>query len=89
MSFGSGILWANLGRTVRLGPIDGRAMFFILLAVYHWALWTLVLAIVGIAVLFWVERLGYNIPNLVRRLGVLIVGKVRPAQSARSMRSDR
>ena len=88
MSFGRGILWRNLGRPVRLGPLDGRCVFFILLAAYHWALWTLILAFVGMLFLFWVERIGYSIPNLVRRASVLIMGPVRPHQSARPMRSD-
>lgn len=88
MSFSRGILWTNLGRPVRLGPVDGRAMFFILLALYHWALWTLVLGVVGVFALFWVERLGYSIPNLFRKASVMVMGKWRPAQSARRIRSD-
>lgn len=83
-----GILWTNLGRPVRLGPVDGRALFFIILAVYHWALWTFGLAILGMIGLFWIERLGYSIPNLVRRLSVFVMGKHRPTQSSRSIRSD-
>jgi len=88
MGFHSNLLWTNLGKPVRLGPVDGRALFFILLAVYHWALWTFALAILGMIGLFWIERLGYSIPNLIRRLNVLVMGKVRPAQSSRRIRSD-
>ena len=89
MALGRGILWCNLGRTVRLGPLDGRATIFILLAVYNWAIWTLVLAVVMTIVLFLVERQGYTIPNLVRRMSVMIMGRHRPASSYRSIRSDR
>ena len=86
---GRGILWRNLGLTTRLGPIDGRAALFILLAAYHWALWTLFLSIAVIVFLFWVERVGYSIPNLFRRVGVLMMGPHRPFQSARRIRSDK
>ena len=88
MSFGRGVLWRNLGQPVRLGPFDGRALFFILLAVYHIALWTFVLCVVAVLALFLIERQGYTIPNLIRRLQVLLAGPLRPHQSARNIRSD-
>ncbi len=89
MSFGRGILWTNLGLPVRLGPVDGRATIFIVLAAYHWAIWTLVLAMVGILVLFWIERIGYTIPNLFRKIRVIMTGSYHPAQSERRLRSYR
>lgn len=88
MSFGRGILWSNLGLPVRLGPVDGRAVIFIVIAAYHWALWTLGLAVVGILVLFQIERMGYTVPNLFRKISVLVVGKKRPRQTSRRLRSD-
>ena len=88
MSFSRGILWRNLGQPVRLGPFDGRATFFILLAVYHIALWTFILCILGMITLFLIERQGYKIPNLIRRIQVLLAGPLRPNQTARKMRSD-
>ena len=88
MAFGRGVLWRNLGQAIRLGPVDGRAMFFILLALYDWSLWTLGFAFFGIIFLFWIERLGYTIPNLFRRITVFIFGKFRPSQSSRKIRSD-
>lgn len=88
MSFGRGILWRNMGVPVRLGPLDGRAIFFILLALYHIRLWTIALCIVGMIVLFLIERRGYSIPNLIRRAQVLMAGSWRPNQTARRFRSD-
>lgn len=88
MSFGSGILWSNLGMPVRLGPVDGRAVIFIVIAAYHWALWTLGLAVVGILVLFQIERMGYSVPNLIRKISVIIMGKKKPHQTSRKPRSD-
>lgn len=88
MSFGRGILWTNLGRPIRLGPVDGRATIFIIIFLYHWAIWTFVLGLCGILFLFWVERIGYSFPNLIRRLTVFMFGKYRPFQSSRKIRSD-
>lgn len=86
--FGRGILWRNLGAPVRLGPLDGRATFFLLLFMYHWAIWTFVLCTVGTLALFIMERYDYTIPNIVRRFQVLIVGNLRPRQASRRLRSD-
>lgn len=88
MAFGRGYLWRNLGLPVRLGPVDGRAVFLILLAMYNIALWTLILCVVGIVVLFMIERRGYSIPNIIRRLSAFLAGPFRPHQSARRVRSD-
>lgn len=84
----TGIIWSNLGKPVMFGPVDGRAVFFILIALYHWALWTFALAVAGILFLFWLQRLGYSIPNLLRRIGVLIMGNKRMHKTSRKMRSD-
>lgn len=88
MSFSRGYLWCNLGLPVRLGPVDGRVLIFILLAAFHWALWTLALAVLASIGLAMMERAGYSVPNLFRRSQVLIMGKWRPAQATRRLRSD-
>ena len=85
---GRGVLWRNLGNPVRLGPVDGRAVFFILIYAFHWAWWTFILGVVAITVLFMIERYGYNIPNLMRRTRIIMGGSLRPHQTARRIRSD-
>ena len=88
MSFGRGILWCNLGRPVRLGPVDGRVLIFILLALFHWAVWTFALAFLAALGLAMVERSGYTVPNLFRRAKVFLMGKWRPSLVTRRVRSD-
>ena len=88
MSFGRGILWCNLGKTVKLGPVDGRVLFLLVLAMFHWAKWTFGLAFLGIILLILMNRAGYSVPNLYRRLTVIIMGGWRPAKHTRKQRSD-
>ena len=88
MSFGRGILWCNLGRRVMLGPVDGRVLVFLLLALFHWAIWTFALAFLAIVAVVLADRAGYTVPNLYRRLAVFVMGRYRPAKTTRRMRSD-
>lgn len=84
------VLWRNLGLPVRFGPLDGRAAVLMLLALYHWSKVTMGVALAGMIVLYVIEKqLGYSIPNMVRRVTVVLVGRHRPFQTARRIRSDR
>lgn len=82
--------WRDTGRQVRfMGVVDGRAAFLLMLMIYHISWWTFSLAIGGIIVLVLLERKGYTIPNALRRLRVLLIGPVRPADTGtRRSRSD-
>lgn len=82
-----GTLWRNIGLPVRFGPIDGRVVMFFSIWFFHWRLWTFVVAMLGVVALIWVERMGYTVPNIMRRTGVLVMGRHRPAQTDR--RQDR
>lgn len=88
MSFGRGVLWCNLGRRVMLGPVDGRVLVFLLLALFHWALWTFALAFLAIIGVVLADRAGYTVPNLMRRASVFVMGRYRPAKASRRLRSD-
>jgi hypothetical protein len=88
MSFGRGVLWCNLGRPVKLGPVDGRVLVFILLALFHWAYWTFALAGLAIVFMILLQRGGYTVPNLYRRARVMIMGRSHPALTTRRPRSD-
>lgn len=88
MSFGRGVLWCNLGRRVMLGPVDGRVLVFLLLALFHWALWTFALAFLAIIGVVLADRAGYTVPNLMRRGSVFVMGRYRPAKATRRLRSD-
>lgn len=83
--------WRDSGRSVRfLGIMDGRAAFLLMLMIYNISWWTFFVAVGGIGALALMERKGYSIPNAMRRLRVLIVGPVRPADTGtRRSRVDR
>lgn len=82
------VLWCNISRTVKVGPLDGRAAIPLPIAVYHWSTVTLALSVVGMVVFVLIQRKGYTVPNMVRRLLALLGGKHRPFQTARPIRSD-
>jgi len=82
--------WRDTGRQIRFLGIDGRAMALLLLVLYSPAWWSLITAIIGITLLVLLERAGYTVPNALRKLGVIMVGKYRPAViKSRRGRSDR
>lgn len=82
--------WYNTGRPVRLAGIDGRAMFFFVLLLYHVTWWTFGLACSVVIFLVALERRGYSVPNALRRLRTVLIGRHRPAVSGRRRgRSDR
>jgi len=82
--------WRNTGKTVRFFMVDGRAMVFLLLAIYHISYWTAGLCVLGIALLTLLENKGYTLPNAARKLQILIIGKKKSAVTAKRLgRSDR
>lgn len=84
------VKWRETGRSLRFFGVDGRALALLVILVYHPRLWTLVLFAVGVAALVILERMGYSVPNALRRIRVLIVGNRRPAVGQTRMgRSDR
>jgi hypothetical protein len=82
--------WRESGRTVKFFFVDGRAMFFLLIMLYHFSLFTFGLGILSLVFLAILENYGYNIPNGLRKLRIIIFGKSRPAVIGRRRgRSDR
>lgn len=77
------MMWRDSGQPVKLGPIDGRATIFIFFALYSMSLKAIFLCFVGIIGLVVLERFGYTIPNALRRLNVVVMGRHRVAVTAR------
>lgn len=82
------VLWCNISKTVRVGPLDGRAVIPLMVAIYHWSLYTLVISVIGMIAFMLIQRKGYTVPNMVRRTMAMLGGKHRPFQTARPIRSD-
>lgn len=84
------IKWRDTGRRLRFAGMDGRLLAFLLVFLYHPRLWTLAILVLAIAALVVLERMGYSLPNALRRLRVITFGGLRAAKSPRrTWRSDR
>lgn len=77
----TGIPWRNTGLPVKIGPVDARALAFILLFLFHIRLWTFLLCVFIIAVLSIVEYKGYTLPNALRTASSSLLGPKRESQS--------
>ena len=72
------VQWRETGRQPKCGPIDARALFPMLVFLFHMRLWTLYVALAGIGV-FWALTLWGVTPTVAWRiLRVWAVGKYRP-----------
>lgn len=83
-----GVLWCNLGRTLKFGPFDARLLIVLLPALFHIRIWTLSLVFITVIVLTLISRAGYTIPNILRRARVFLSGKRKRALTTRKVRSD-
>lgn len=83
-------MWRETGRTLTFFGIDGRAMFVLLVWLYHPRMWTVVGGLLFFTLLMLLNRKGYSVPNAIRRSRVLITGNVKSAVAGRRKgRSDR
>lgn len=67
--------WAYTARPFMLGPIDGYAVFPVLLFLLHIRIWSLVVLLTYLVVSMFLDRHGYNLPVLIRLLRVRIGGR--------------
>lgn len=72
-------MWRDTGRRVRFFGFDGRLTIFLVIFAVHISYFTLGLAIFAMGVFYVLEYKGYSLSNALRKIGVLIVGKSRPA----------
>ncbi len=73
--------WRNTARPVRFFTIDYRAGAFVFLFLMHIRLWTFLLMLGVMGVLFILERRGLTFNLAMRRLRVWFLGPHRPALS--------
>lgn len=67
--------WRESGRQVKVGPLDGRLMIFIVIFFLSPSFFLLYLAIAAMLFFYALEYMGYTLPNALRKLGVLCSGK--------------
>lgn len=80
-------VYANAGRIPRFGPLDWRASAVFLIILYNpFSKITWITAFLLLVGLIFMERKGYTMPNLLRRIEVQIFGKYRPRLLGRRKR---
>ncbi len=66
--------------------LDARAAIPVLVSLLHVAWWTVVPALLVIAIFFWLERIGLDFLSAMRALRANFAGKHRPALSGAKTR---
>lgn len=69
--------WRETGRQVKVGPLDGRLMIFVVLLMLFPGLILLFLTLSAMIFFYVLEYMGYTLPNAYRKLSALISGKKR------------
>lgn len=68
------VLWRDTGLTPKIFILDARAIFPVAIWLFHWALWTGIIAGVGVVGLYLVQRSGMSPMACVRAMRVKILG---------------
>ena len=69
-------MWRWASSVPRLGPVDARAGVALLIFFFHMRLWTLGIAVIGVAFFGVLERFGLTLPVFVRLVKREIAGPV-------------
>lgn len=69
--------WRETGRQVKIGPLDGRLMLFVVLLMLFPSKILLLLTFVAMGFFYGLEYIGYTLPNAWRRIMVSIAGRHR------------
>ncbi len=67
-------MWRDSGKAVKFFGIDGRLVFFLVIFIFHFSYFTLGLFLSAVVFFGILERMGYTLPNALRRSNVLISG---------------
>ena len=67
--------WRETGRHIKIGPLDGRLIIFIVLWLLFPSKFLFILIILAITFFYGLEYIGYTLPNAIRRFKVLVSGK--------------
>lgn len=69
--------WRETGRQVKVGPLDGRLMSFVVLLMLFPSYILLGLTLGAMSFFYALEYIGYTLPNAFRKIGVILAGKRR------------
>lgn len=71
--------WRNTARPVRFFHVDYRAGVFLFVFMMHIRLWTFLLLLAVMTILWLLEKRGLTMPLALRRLRLWVIGPFRPA----------
>lgn len=75
------IYWRDSQRSTRFFMVDAKAVFPIVLFLFHARLWTFLTAI-SVMLIFWaLERKGLNFTTALRTFRAFLIGQYRPRKS--------
>lgn len=77
----SEVIWRDSGLSPKIGPLDARAVFPVMLFLFHWAVWTAIVAGIGIVLLYLVQRTGMTPLACLRTLRVALLGSRRETRN--------
>lgn len=69
--------WRETGRQVKVGPLDGRLMIFVVVLMLFPGMILLTLTLLAMGFFYVLEYMGYTLPNAYRKLSCLLSGKKR------------
>ena len=78
--------WRNTQKTPRFFMLDARSVSAILACMVYLRVWTLVLAVMTMAMFYVFERMGLSFASAIRAVRCYILGRDRPANHRRSIR---
>lgn len=67
--------WRESGRQVKVGPLDGRLMLFVILFFLFPSKFLLICTLLAMAFFYFLQYKGYTLPNAIRYAKIAISGK--------------
>ena len=80
MLFGTPLYWRETHRQPKFMIFDWRIVILLLLMVMHIKVWTILLVVIAIFILWWFGRKGVSPDSIIRFLRATLVGRKRTAR---------
>ena len=72
-------MWRATAMPVKIAILDARACFPVLISVVYFSLYTIYVALFGVAFFGTISFLGLTLPAMARMMRRMLVGRIRPA----------
>jgi intracellular multiplication protein IcmT len=75
-------MWRDTGKPVKVGMLDARACFPLLVFIVYWSWTTFYIALIGVIFFSVISWAGMTVPATIRMVRRFLVGPFRPAVPA-------